>query len=172
MPDCLLDGVVERDLTVAFTEAMDTRDVRPRSLELPESHSSNTPVFVSICPDWWLRTGITVVLCLLLAHVGSQGLKHFGGHDQQMGFERLLNLDGEGNIPAWASTILLFVASVLLMLIGAAVTQMKTRFGGHWLLLGGVFCYLSMDEASSIHETVLEFVLIRLGLSYPYGYLS
>lgn len=67
---------------------------------------------------------------------------------------RLFDLDGEGNIPAWFSSVQLFAIAVAFGL--AAMNPLHERGGwsGFLAVCGGGFGLLSVDEAAGIHEQV------------------
>lgn len=89
----------------------------------------------------------------------------------------LFDLDGEGNLPTYFATVLLLLASVVLLLIGL---QGKQKY--YWYLLSGVFCFLSLDESIQIHEKFNALTKSALGLKtygafyfawvIPYGILT
>jgi len=61
------------------------------------------------------------------------------------------DLDSEGNIPTWYSTVLLFAVSFCSL--GISVLSYGHRHSQKfWLVFSCVYCYLSMDEAASFHE--------------------
>ncbi len=60
------------------------------------------------------------------------------------------DLNEEGTVSAWYSSMLLLVASAILGVIAWA--RRGERFGRHWGWLSGIFLYLSLDEALAIHE--------------------
>lgn len=61
-------------------------------------------------------------------------------------------LDGEANLPAWYSSILLFMASALLFL------QFRHRANGRrdygWLILSLGFLLMSADEGAQLHDLI------------------
>ena len=71
------------------------------------------------------------------------------GADQLLGFKRLLDLNGEGNLPTWFSSGLLLIAAMLLGGLAMTVVPAQRRA---WALLALVFAGLSLDEAASLHE--------------------
>lgn len=77
---------------------------------------------------------------------------------------RLLSLDGEMNVPAWYATITLLACSVLLWVIAAVRRAINDPWWRHWRGLGFVFVYVSLDEAISIHERLIEPLQAWLGL--------
>lgn len=75
------------------------------------------------------------------------------GHDYIFGFSSFFHMDRENSLPAWFSTIILFVSAVLLWII-ASSRYIKLKM--HWLFLSFVFLFLSLDEAAIIHERIGE----------------
>lgn len=74
------------------------------------------------------------------------------GYEGQMGFRRLFNMDGEGTLPAWFTSMLMLSASALLAIVAAARTRAGDRSCWHWWCLAIGLVYMSADEAASIHE--------------------
>lgn len=64
----------------------------------------------------------------------------------------LASVNLEESIPTWFSTIILFVASILLWLIAFNKWHRKDPLRVHWIGLAAIFMYLSMDEGAVIHE--------------------
>lgn len=93
-----------------------------------------------------------LVFFLITMHLVTGILNYQFGHDYQWGFRFQFNVAHEGNIPAWCSSAALLVATCLLALIGAVKYRRRDAFAAHWLVLAGMFLYLSMDEASQLHE--------------------
>lgn len=78
--------------------------------------------------------------------------RHGFDHDRVLGLARLFDLDGEGNVPAWFSSVTLFLPAVLLGIIGWAERLRRASYAWHWLFLAVVFAALSLDEAAGLHE--------------------
>lgn len=64
----------------------------------------------------------------------------------------MFDLDGEGNVPAWYSSMKLLAVGLCLYLFGRLILQ-KDRLAG-WLILAAaaLFAYLSLDEGAVLHE--------------------
>ena len=77
----------------------------------------------------------------------------------------LLSVNLEDSIPTWYSIILLFVATLLLFIIAYSRHQASNRYARHWLGLGVLFFYLSMDEGAVIHEIFAEPLQLAFGTS-------
>lgn len=65
---------------------------------------------------------------------------------------RLFNINREASVPTWYATILLLTAAGLLALIAYRHWHSHAPYRLRWVGLAVVFLYLSMDEASAIHE--------------------
>jgi hypothetical protein len=63
----------------------------------------------------------------------------------------------EYNIPALFSTLILFISSILLFIIYFISRQKNQKHLKFWLLLGFIFLFLSVDEATAIHERFNKF---------------
>jgi hypothetical protein len=106
---------------------------------------------------------------LVVIHVVMQMLKYIGGHDVQLGLLPYFNLDAEGNLPSWyAASTLLFCAG-LLAIIAQAKQRQQDRYARQWLGLCLIFAFLSLDEATSLHEHLSDPTQALLP-SYTTGY--
>ena len=65
---------------------------------------------------------------------------------------RLLNTNGEANIPSWYSSSALLAASALLFLIADLKARAADMYLMHWKFMAMIFLYLSLDETAVIHE--------------------
>lgn len=101
-----------------------------------------------------LALGI-VATCLCLLSISLKALEWELGTNSTYWYYhtvQLFNVNREGNIPTWYSSLLLLTCFLLLL----TVTQIKRKRQGpyrwHWLLLALVFLYLTIDEAAALHE--------------------
>ncbi|MDO8476755.1 MAG: hypothetical protein Q7W02_11330 [Candidatus Rokubacteria bacterium] len=92
------------------------------------------------------------VAVLALGYVLIRVARHGFNHDRVLGLARLFDLDGEGNVPAWFSSVTLSLPAVLLAIIGWAERRRRASYAWHWLFLAVVFAGLSLDEAVGLHE--------------------
>lgn len=122
-------------------------------------------VMISISPKKIIRFFILVIVSITLANIVIQYSKFFLGYDSLLGLSRLLNVDNENAIPSWYSSITLLICSTLLALIFAIKKQQNDRYTNHWKGLSIIFLYLSLDEAASIHEILIEPLRHSLKLS-------
>ncbi len=82
---------------------------------------------------------------------------HFFPADPSSTIADKFNLDGEANIPAWYSTVLLFsisISSIVIYLSKRNGIGRDNSWHKFWLGFGGIFCFLSLDEAARFHESV------------------
>jgi hypothetical protein len=94
----------------------------------------------------------SAAVALLLIHFAFLLGKHLFGWDDGYGLSGRFHFDGENNIPATFSAILLLLASPLFWVIGAQKRYAGEPRSGYWKALSVVFVYLSFDEAARIHE--------------------
>lgn len=114
---------------------------------------------------WFL---ISFTIFLLLAHFTLRLYAHFNPLDYPITLFRRFNLDAEGNIPTWFSTIQLFSISALTFFIYNALQKKKiTGFElNFWLIFSFFYLFLSADEAGQIHEIIDQ----QIGIKWVYFY--
>jgi hypothetical protein len=66
------------------------------------------------------------------------------------------NLNREQNLGAWFSATMLAACAVLLLNAGRRARAAGQRWGWFWFVLSAVFVALSIDEASSVHEMLMD----------------
>jgi len=106
--------------------------------------------------------GIAILILTILSLLG-QYSRFSLGHGRLFGFVPEFWLDGENNIPTYFSALMLLSSSLLLGLIARFVRATKAGFYGHWVGLSLIFCYLSIDEFASLHESLIEPLRALLG---------
>ena len=93
---------------------------------------------------------------IFLAHVGTGTL---------LTSLRQFDMDTEGTVPSWYSSIVLLLCAGLL----AVVAGLSRREGDvdwkRWSLLAGLFVFMSLDEASAFHEGLVDPLGRALNLS-------
>jgi hypothetical protein len=93
------------------------------------------------------------VLGLLLAATALAVLRLKFGHDHVLGFAAMFDLDGEGGVPAWFSSMLMLACAAVLAVVGRA--RAGDPYRRHWLVLAAIFVYLSVDETIALHERLI-----------------
>jgi hypothetical protein len=66
----------------------------------------------------------------------------------------LFDLDGEGTVPAWFSSMQLFLIGLLFLMSGRNDEKQKIISRAFLYLIGFGFVFLSMDEGAGFHERV------------------
>jgi hypothetical protein len=124
---------------------------------------SNTTPTIKVNPKGILITLLVISAMLVGLSILGEYIKYFGVGDIYGPLhEFLLDLlmhsfytDAEANIPTYFNTIILFAPSVLFAIIAAWKHSVKDKFKLQWLGLSLVFLYLSLDEASVLHEKLI-----------------
>jgi hypothetical protein len=65
---------------------------------------------------------------------------------------RLFDVNSEGNVPSWFSSLLLAGGALAAGLVAAMVRRVGGRDAGHWAGLAAVLLLLSLDEVAALHE--------------------
>ncbi len=78
------------------------------------------------------------------------------------------NFDRESNIPSLYSALTLGFCSYLLAIISIFKKSKHARFAKHWKSLSYIFAFLAIDEACSIHESLIP---IMRGIVNAEGFL-
>jgi len=105
-----------------------------------------------------LNTGLIVkllfatVVVLSMASLTAMGLRFYGGYEYAYGLIPLFMVDGEGNIPAYFSSLLHLFSALLISFIAFGARHKGNARWMKWAGMSLVFLLLSIDEASSIHE--------------------
>lgn len=110
---------------------------------------------------------LALVILLQLASAAGQLARHGFGHGRLLGFVPAFHVDAEANVPAWYSSMSLLLCALLLGLIALGERARGGRRAAHWAGLGLVFAFLSVDEASSLHELLVEPLRGALGAGGP-----
>lgn len=107
------------------------------------------PICVRVTLTWLVAIGFLVAMhwAGILTHL-RLGEDHFVPRQ----LLKLFYMDAEGNVPAWFSSCMLWTCSLLLIATGFVARDRGQGSGSSWLVLGGVFAALSMDESVALHE--------------------
>lgn len=122
----------------------------------PAMDGTPIPVAVSIVPKRVLFALLAVISVLLLgAAVDAIATFGFGFETGRSTIRRHFELSAENNIPTYFSALQLLTAAALLGVIARHQAATRSPWRWHFLSLAVGFAFLSLDEAASIHETVL-----------------
>lgn len=119
-----------------------------------------------LSPSATARALSKAAVLLVLASIGGQIAKYFLGHGQIFGLVNLFYVDEEKNIPSLFSTLLLLCSASLLAIIAILKNREDNPDTSKWAILAGGFLFMSVDEAWSIHEQLVEPFRGILGTNY------
>lgn len=69
-------------------------------------------------------------------------------------FQRFFHLDREANLPTWFSSTQLLLVGIMAFLTALLARRVSSTLQIQLCLFAAVFVFLSMDEASTFHETI------------------
>ena len=98
---------------------------------------------------------IVVAMLFLLSMAGQIARFHFG-HPTVFGLVDMFYLDLENNLPTWYQSVNFLVAAGLMVMIVLSNRNNGRPFAAHWLGLAILFCFLSLDEVASLHESTIN----------------
>ena len=116
---------------------------------------------------------VAISLVFSFAHLCGMISTFYFGHDNLKGLVPAFHMDQEGNPPAWFASILLFLSGLCLALVGAAQRKLREPTKAWWAL-SLIFFFLSLDEATSLHErfgTGLASIFGATGRFLHYGWV-
>jgi hypothetical protein len=124
-----------------------------------------TSIAISLTP--WRVTRVLVLILLVLIALAGVRLFLFYGLDMDLGYGAIskVDLDWENNLPTYFSTTILLLCSLLLTLIYLHQRENRGREAPRWGLLALIFLFMSIDEASSLHELLITPLRERFDLS-------
>jgi hypothetical protein len=67
-----------------------------------------------------------------------------------------LSVDAESSVPAWFSSALLLLCSVLALSVPITGREHAVRYAGRWKVLALLLLLMSLDEAVALHERTIE----------------
>lgn len=120
-------------------------------MKIPTENDSGHDDYVlfKLSSPWWGR----VILFLVFSHIALQAI-HYYVTELPWLLREIFDVDEEESFTNWFSTIILFVASVLLFLIADKKKNDQDPFKNHWYGLAWGFGLLSLDEVAGLHETL------------------
>ncbi|NJR38918.1 MAG: hypothetical protein HC781_08875 [Leptolyngbyaceae cyanobacterium CSU_1_4] len=107
---------------------------------------------LQISPTRVIRLLLFVIAGLLVLSSLGQISHHVFDRGSVFGLVRLVYVDEEANLPTAYSTFAWMLCSLLAAMIATAKKQGGDRFTQYWRRFSFVFAYLTLDEATSIHE--------------------
>lgn len=119
---------------------------------MPTQTVASTPLPHRLTPSYVAMMLFLIISILTVLSVAEQAVIHLLGRADLEEYLIAFDLDAEGNIPTWYSSIQLLMAGTLLFVIGMITRQRGERFAGHWRALGWILVALSIDETAQLHE--------------------
>ena len=115
---------------------------------------------------------LAIITVLVLASVITQAIRFLLLESEVHRFSRF-NLDVEGNIPTYFSTMILIFSAILLGTIALIKKKESDPYAVHWTVLCSIFFVMSIDEAAAIHEMSIEPLrsLLDLGGFFYYTWI-
>ena len=113
----------------------------------------------------WLLGGLLVVTGLEALHASMPGLAPYTSED---GSVAAFDLDGEGSLAVWFSSVTLLLASLTAVLVYTIRRHRKDDYQGRyrvWLWAAMCWFIMSVDETSSLHEGFKEMMKLITGTS-------
>lgn len=114
--------------------------------------------FIPIQPRKLTRLLFGIVAFLLLAGFLSSIVIQISSNPTTRSIAARFNLDQESAVPTYFSALILLLSASLLWIIATDKRRTKNEFALQWLILAVGFLYLSLDEAITIHELLVELV--------------
>ena len=111
---------------------------------------------------------VTAVMALRCRAVRAGHARSRLGRQSDPGVKRALRLfdvNKEANLPAWFSSSVLLVSSLVLWATAREKSAVHDRYARHWWVLAAVFRYLSLDELISLHEATSGMIREALDVS-------
>ncbi len=90
-------------------------------------------------------------------------MNYLAGYNYVYGLIPLFNIDTEQNIPTFFSSSLLLFATILLGVIAVLKKNQMDSYASYWTVLSFGFLSMAIDEASSIHELLIDPIRQLLG---------
>jgi hypothetical protein len=121
-----------------------------------EARGNGPVAHLRVQPAKVLLVLLSVVAVMLAISLPLQFLTHQTDVDVPERVLKAFDFDQENNLPTWFATVLLLTCSTVLFLIFRAYLVERDPQAKWWGGLSLAFLYLSIDEASSLHEATVE----------------
>ena len=97
----------------------------------------------------WLAV---VAATLTILHIALQAIRFIDGNDYLYGLTPLFDLDAEGNLPTFFSTVLLLACCGVLAIVAAHARRHGDGDATRWTVLAAGFLFMAIDEFTKLHE--------------------
>lgn len=104
-------------------------------------------------PNRAFITLIAIAVVFAVLHIVARSFVHFTDVDGAwLKLFTRFDMNQEVSVPTWYNQILLFIAAGIATVTGLVKREAKDSYTKHWLGLGAIFTYMSIDEGASLHE--------------------
>ncbi len=119
---------------------------------VPPRDASTETLRLRTSPRRLVRAVAWAAACVVGAGIASELTRHVLDRGRLMGLVPLFDLDGEGNVPAFFSALLLLTVAVLLALVACERGRRGLPHARAVWGLAAIAGFLAVDEAAGIHE--------------------
>ena len=81
---------------------------------------------------------------------------YYLGHNTALGLVPLFHLGRENNFPTFFTSGMLLMSAAILAFASVGNKRRQAPYVPHWIGLAVIFFYLSIDEAASLHERLIQ----------------
>lgn len=106
-----------------------------------------------------------IAATLVAIHLVLQAVRFIDGNDYLFGLTPLFDLDAEGNLPTFYSTVLLLSCAGLLAIVAGHARRHDEIDATRWAVLAAGFLFMAVDEFAKVHELLDAPVQSLLGES-------
>ena len=125
--------------------------IESEAINIPKSFDLN----LSVLKIKIIKSLISIVILLHVTNAFAVWLRHNVDKFFLKNFYiKIFNVVGEGKIPTWYSACTLLFCALLLFVIAFLKRKNLHSYFWHWAGLATIFAYMSLDEATRIHEVV------------------
>jgi hypothetical protein len=131
------------------------RVAEPSDREPSDPEPEREPETFTVDRRSLLRLLVALAIAVFLLHYAVMYLRFVHDREFLLGFAGFLNVDEEESLATYVQTLQLLGAAVLLFAIGRRVRRIGAAHAFGWLSLAAIFLYLSLDEATLLHERLI-----------------
>ena len=98
----------------------------------------------------------SIFIVLIAANIVGLYFRFILGYDHVYGLVEKFNFDIEISIPTFFSSVILLIAASLLGILTIVKKRQSDTYVVQWAILSIIFLCLSIDEAASLHEMLID----------------
>lgn len=116
-----------------------------------------------------VRILLVCAVVLLAGHLAGLGAREIWGVSPDLGVVRQFDLNAEGNVAAWFSSLLLTGSAGLAFVVAVVQRLRQVGMAGRWFALSAFFLAMAADETAQLHDMATG--PLRNGLGLDFGAL-